>query len=167
MNALDLQHRIRELVEPSLERLGYELVAVEWLGGTQGRILRLSIEAPGSGISADDCARVSDAISPLLDEEDPVDGRYVLEVSSPGIDRPVQRPEDFERFAGYRIKLRLVEGHPRRRYAGELRGFEEGDVIVRVDGVDHRIALESVQRANLVLDLEEYQNLAEARHDDQ
>jgi len=167
MNATDLQHRVRALVEPSVERLGYDLVAVEWLGGVQGRILRLSIEAPGAGISADDCARVSEAISPLLDEADPIEGAYRLEVSSPGIDRPVQRPEDFARFVGYRIKLRLVEGHPRRRYTGELRGLEEGDVIVRVDGVDRRVALESVQRANLVLDLDEYQKLAEARHDDQ
>lgn len=167
MNALDLQHRVRALVEPSVERLGYDLVAVEWLGGSQGRLLRLSIEAPGGGITADDCARVSEAISPILDEDDPIDGPYHLEVSSPGIDRPVQRPEDFARFAGYRIKLRLVEGHPRRRYAGELRGLEDGDVVVRVDGVDHRVALESVQRANLVLDLDEYQKLAEAHHDDQ
>lgn len=166
MNPYDLQTQLRELVEPSVERLGYELVAIEWLGGAQGRILRVSIDR-AEGIDADDCGRVSEALSPVLDEADPIEGRYVLEVSSPGIERPVQRPGDFARFAGYRVKIRLVEGHPRRRFTGTLGAVEGDEIVVRVDGVDHRLRLDTIERANLVLTLDEYQGLAEARHDDQ
>lgn len=184
MHPLDIQHKVRAVVEPSVERLGYDVVAVEWLGGGYGRILRISIERqlrlisqpgdsqsgdpqPAPGITPEDCARVSEAVSPILDEADPIEGKYVLEISSPGIDRPVQRPQDYARFVGYRLKLRLIEGHPRRRYTGELRGLEDDEIVVQVDGTDHRIALDTVERANLVLSLDEYQSLAEARHDDQ
>lgn len=166
MNPLDLQHQVRELVEPSIERLGYELVAVEWLTGQQGRILRLSIDRPG-GISPQDCATVSEAISPVLDESDPIASRYHLEVSSPGIDRPIQLARDFTRFTGYRAKLKLIEGPPRRRYTGALRGLDGDEVLIEVDGTEHRVALDTIERAHLVLDLDEFQKLAEARHDDQ
>lgn len=166
MNAYDLQLQIRPLAKPSVERLGFDLVAVEWLGGTHGRILRISMDGP-AGVTAEDCARVAEVLSPLLDEADLIEGRYVLEVSSPGIDRPVQRPEDFERFEGYRIKIRLVEGHPRRRFTGEVVGLDGDEVRIQVDGAEHRLRLDTIERANLVLDLDQYQRLAEARHVDQ
>jgi len=158
MDATALQRQIRTLVEPTVERLGFELVAVEWTGGRTGPILRLSIDAPG-GVTADDCARVSSQLSPLLDAEDPIAARYTLEVSSPGIDRPVQRREDFERFRGYRVSLRLTEGPPRRRYVGELGPLDGDEIVVRVDGTDHRIPLDLVERAHLVLELDEYLKL--------
>lgn len=164
VSTIDIQQQVRELLEPSVERLGYDLVAVEWLGGAQGRILRVSIDAPG-GISAEDCGLVSEILSPLLDESDPIEGRYNLEVSSPGIERPVQRRQDFERFVGFRIKLRLIEGPPRRRYTGELVGLDGDEVVVRVDGAEHSIPLETIERANLVLTLDEYQSLAPAQAD--
>ncbi|MEZ4241252.1 MAG: ribosome maturation factor RimP [Myxococcota bacterium] len=158
MDAMSLQRRIRALLEPTVEGLGYDLVAVEWTGDRSGRVLRLSIDG-AEGIGADDCARVSNQVSPLLDTEDPIPTRYHLEVSSPGIDRPVQRREDFERFQGYRISLKLVEGPPRRRYVGALGPLEGDEVVVTVDGADHRIPLDLIERAHLVLDLEEYQKL--------
>lgn len=147
--------------------MGFDLVAVEWVGGGHGRILRLSIDSP-KGINADDCASVSDTVSPVLDAEDPIDSAYTLEVSSPGINRPVQRHLDFDRFVGTRIKIRLVEGHPRRRYTGTLAARDGDEITVTVDGTDYRILLETIERANLVLDLAQYQELAKGNsHDDQ
>lgn len=163
MDPIDLRQTVRELLEPTVARLGFDLVAVEWLGGRRGAVLRLSIEGAtekGPGVSADDCAKVTERVSPLLDEADPIPGRYTLEVSSPGIERPVQRPADFERFNGYRAKIRLVEGPPRRRYTGTLCGVDEHDLLVMVDGAEHRLPLDTIERCHLDLTLEEYQSLA-------
>lgn len=159
MESSALQHRVRSLIEPSLERLGYELVAVEWVAGRRGT-LRLSIDKVG-GVGADDCARVSFRVSPLLDEADPIASAYDLEVSSPGIDRPVQRLVDFERFVGFRIRVRAEEGLPRRRWTGTLKGVQGSTVVVEVDGTDHLIEFSTIEAAHLVLDLEAYQKLAE------
>lgn len=156
MDSLDLQRRIRTLIEPTVERMGFDLTAVEW----NGKVLRVSIDAPG-GIDADDCANVSEQVSPLLDAEDPIPGRYVLEVSSPGIDRPIQRKVDFERFRGFRAKLRLLEGPPRRRYTGVIGPVDGDELLISVDGVEHRIPLDLVESAHLVLTLAEYEKLAE------
>jgi ribosome maturation factor RimP len=156
MEAKALELRVRTLVEPAVERLGFDLVAVEW----NGRVLRLSIDAPG-GVDADDCGRVSEQVSPMIDAEDPIPSRYTLEVSSPGIDRPVQRRSDFERFKGYRVKLQLSEGPPRRRYTGVIGPVEGDELVLSVDGAAHRIPLDLVERAHLSLTLEEYQSLAE------
>jgi ribosome maturation factor RimP len=148
---------VRDLVEPTIQRLGFDLVAVELLGGARRAILRLSVH----GVGADDCALISHRISPLLDDAELITGSYDLEVSSPGIDRPVQRLTDFQRFAGFRIRLRLEEGLPRRRYAGTLVQVEGDDVVVEVDGEQHRILFDTIERAQLVLDLDEYSRLAD------
>lgn len=156
MESKALERRVRQLVEPAIERLGFDLVAVEW----SGRVLRVSIDAPG-GIDADDCGRASEQISPILDAEDPIPSRYTLEVSSPGIDRPVQRKQDFERFRGFRCRLQLSEGPPRRRYTGTLGPVNGDELTVLVDGTEHQIPLDLVERAHLSLTLEEYEKLAE------
>ncbi len=152
-----------ELLEPTVDREGYELVAVEFMTLDGRPTLRVSIDRPG-GVTVKDCSRVSRAISPALDVEDPIDGAYHLEVSSPGIDRPLQRPSDFNRFAGYQVRIQLEAAGPgeRRRYKGLLVGARDGEVEVEVDGERHRLNLDSVERARLVLDLDEYQQLAEA-----
>ena len=111
------------------------------------------------GITARDCAAVSANLSPVLDSEDPIDHSYRLEVSSPGIARPVQRPADFKRFEGYRIKIKLVEGPPRRRYTGVLADATDAEFSVIIDGESHRIATDTVESAHLVLDLHEYEQL--------
>ena len=155
---MSLTSQIRTLLEPTVNQMGLELVAVEWLGASQGMLLRLSVDGP-RGVSAQIWAQVSRALSPLLDAEDPISGRYTLEVSSPGINRPVQRPEDFQRFVGQTVKIRLEPGPPRRRYTGILAGYEDGDVCVEVDGEMFRLPAESIERAHLVLSLEQYQEL--------
>lgn len=166
MNTRELRQSVRTLVEPSIQRLGYDLVAVEWMGDAQGPILRISIDNP-NGIHAKDCSTVSRYIEPLLDEADPIESSYTLEVSSPGIERPVQRLADFTRFEGFRCRIRLEEGHPRRRYSGVLRGVDEDEILVEVDGVVHRLVNDTIDRAHLVLDIEEFNKLAEVLHDDE
>jgi ribosome maturation factor RimP len=159
VSARSLEQQIRTLIEPTVIRLGFDLVAVEWSGSRQGPVLRVSIDAP-SGVNAEDCALVSEHLSPLLDAADPISSSYNLEVSSPGIDRPVQRREDFERFAGYRIRIQLSEGPPRRRYLGVIGPLDGDELLLTVDGAEHRIPLDLVERAHLVLNLQEYQALS-------
>ncbi len=158
---LALQRQIFALLDPTLTHLGYELVAVEFLRLAGRMTLRVSIDKPG-GVGVQDCTLVSHALSPLLDVEDPIPAAYFLEVSSPGIDRPLQRPQDFQRFAGYRVKLRLAPGPGRRRYTGELLGLEGELVQIEVDGRTFKVLWEQVENAHLVLTLAQYRDLAEA-----
>ncbi len=155
----EIERRVRDLVETSVEAEGYDLVAVILTTSSGRRALRLCIDRPG-GVGMRDCARISRLLSPVLDVEDPVPGRYHLEVSSPGMDRPVQRLADFERFAGLQIKLRLAAGSGRKRARGKLCGVQGQDVLVRVDGQVVHHPLDHIERATLALSMEEYRELA-------
>ncbi len=162
MTANRLQElELYRLLTPSLERLELELVAVELTTDHGRRVLRVSIDKPG-GVGVQECAAASHALSPVLDVEDPIDGAYNLEVSSPGIDRPLMMLEDFARFAGFPARLRLAPDEARRRYRGVLLGTEDDHVLIDVDGQTHRIRWDAIERAALVLDLETYRQLAEA-----
>jgi len=170
MDPFTLRTTVRELIEPTVNRLGYDLVAIEWTSSSGPGTLRVSVDAlPGAappvdgeppGVTAHACARISRAIEPLLDAADPISARYTLEVSSPGIERPVQRAADFERFIGYTVRIRLEPGPPRRRFTGEIVGLRDRDLILLVDEQEHSIHLDTIERANLVLSLEQYQDLA-------
>lgn len=163
MDPITLRQTLRELIEPAVHRLGFDLVAIEWAG----QVLRVSIDvAPQAtdeqvqaAVTAGACARVSRAIEPLLDAADPISSSYTLEVSSPGIERPVQRRADFERFVGYTLRLRLEPGPPRRRYTGQIVGVRGDDLILLVDGEEHPLHLDMIERAHLVLSVEEYEAL--------
>lgn len=150
-----LRDRIRSIVSPTVAEADCELVAVEITGGDKGQILRLFVDAPG-GVTVGQCAGISRSLSPVLDVEDPVSGAYRLEVSSPGIDRPVETPEDFVRFAGLKAKIRLLPGAERRRYTGVLLGVVDDHVQVDVDGETFDLSLSEIDRARLVLDLDEF-----------
>lgn len=133
---------VAALLEPVLESLGFRLVRVV-VSGRDGGTVQIMAERPDGTISVDDCAIISRNVSPLLDANDPMQGSYRLEVSSPGIDRPLVRPSDFEAWAGFeaRIELKeLVDG--RRRFRGRLEGFEAGEVRVEVEleGADGKVA---------------------------
>jgi len=161
MDPFELRMQVRAIIEPTVRRLGYDLIAVQWAGDQKGFVLCLFIDGPG-GIGADDCAQVSVHVSPLLDEADPIRGRYKLEVSSPGIDRPLERLEDFQRFDGCRSKILLFEGHPRRRYTGVLAGVDGEEVLIVVDGQEHKVDYDAIEKAHLVLDLHEYEQTRHA-----
>ncbi len=138
------------LLEPHIERLGYEVTDLELkLGGRDG-VLRVFIDKPG-GVGLDDCESVSHQISALLDVEDPIPGHYVLEVSSPGLDRRLTKVEHFRRYTGedVRIKLRFpVEG--RRNFRGALKAVDEESIEVEVDGQSHRLPIATIASARLV-----------------
>lgn len=136
------------MLRPAVESLGFELVGVEFHGGSNA-VLRIYIDGP-EGITVDDCATVSHQVSGVLDVEDPVSGAYTLEVSSPGVFRPLFTPADYERFAGERVRVQLatlVGG--RRRLRGLLVGLRDGDIVVAEDGEQLVVPLAAVQRATL------------------
>ena len=128
--------RVVDIIEPAVEALGFRLVKVR-LTGQNGQTLQVMAERPDGTMNVSGCEMISRTISPLLDVEDPVAGKYYLEVSSPGIDRPLVRPEDFETWAGYEVKLEMVAMIAgRKRFRGRLEGFEDGEVRIWFDADD-------------------------------
>lgn len=124
---------VAALIRPALEDLGFRLVRVQ-VSGREGATLQIMAERPDGSISIDDCETISRQLSPLLDVHDPIRGAYRLEISSPGIDRPLVRPSDFEDWAGYEAKIEVREAiDGRRRFRGRLEGFEDGEVRMDVD----------------------------------
>jgi len=141
---------LQRVLEPAIERLGYELTDLEVRLGGQGGLLRLTIDKP-DGIDLDDCEKVSHAVSALLDVEDPVPGKYNLEVSSPGLDRKLTKVEHFQRFEGETLKVTMrfpIEG--RRRFRGKLVSSNEENIVVEVDGESHSLPLTMLDTARLV-----------------
>lgn len=131
-----LAAQLANLVEPAVADLGYRLVRVSVQGkeGSSGKIVQIMAERPDGTMSIDDCETVSKQVSPLLDVNDVVPGAYRLEVSSPGIDRPLVRPSDFVDWDGYDAKVELKEAvDGRRRFKGTLQGFEDGEVLIECD----------------------------------
>lgn len=125
---------VEELAIPILDELGYELVDVEYVKGGNNWYLRIYIDKPG-GVTIDDCQKASEQISDKLDEVDPIPHNYFLEVSSPGIDRPLKKDKDFERYKGRKVDVKLykaVDGS--KSFTGELIGLEDGNILIRVDG---------------------------------
>ncbi len=141
---------LQALLEPAIERLGYELIDLEVrLGGKSG-VVRIFIDSP-DGIGLDDCEKVSLAVSALLDVEDPLPGQYNLEVSSPGLDRKLTKVEHFHRFKGETVKVSMrfpIEG--RRRFRGTLVSTNDENIVVEVDGEPHTLPMATIDTARLV-----------------
>ena len=149
------EEQIRQLAEPVLASAGMELVQVECLRMKARWVVRIYMDREKGGVTLDDCALVSNQLGDLLDVHDVPPGPYTLEVSSPGLDRPLQRDKDFLKYRGSRIDLRLGEKiDGRRHFRGELTDYEEGDggkaLIIRSAGKTYRIPREAVLKANLV-----------------
>ena len=144
------ERRICDLLEPSVTGFGYELVGVELEGSGEGSILRVFIDRD-AGITVGDCEKASRQIGAVLDVEDPIPESYVLEVSSPGLDRPLLTADHFVRFAGHPVRLRTTEPMDGRRgWKGRLVGCREGNVVVREGDEERIIPLGLVGKANLV-----------------
>jgi ribosome maturation factor RimP len=150
-----IDRRIAEIVRPAVEGMGFELVRVRLMGGKTAT-LQVMAERPDGRMEIEDCAELSRALSLALDVEDPISGHYNLEVSSPGIDRPLTRPEDFDRWVGFTAKLEtdaLIDG--RKRFKGVLKGREGEDALIALDGAPAegpvRVPIPMLADAKLVL----------------
>ncbi|MCQ0091502.1 ribosome maturation factor RimP [Roseovarius sp. M141] len=146
-----IDRRMAEIITPVIEDLGFELVRVRLMGGKY-HTLQIMVERPEGGIEVDDCAQVSTAVSATLDVEDPLTEAYTLEVSSPGIDRPLTRLKDFEAFEGYEAKIEtndLIDG--RKRFKGILAGVEGTEVLINVDEGTIGLQFDWLADAKLVL----------------
>ncbi len=154
-NETGAARRIVELTEPVLEDLGYRLVRLK-LTGDNGCTLQIMAERPDGSMTVSDCEIVSRTLSPIFDVEDILPGEYFLEVSSPGIDRPLVRPSDFDRWKDHEAKIeltQLLDG--RKRYRGIVKGFKDGSVILGIDEGDGstvvELPFEQLSSARLIL----------------
>lgn len=142
---------LEELLRPVVEGLGYEYWGVEFRSQGRHSLLRLFIDDQENGISVEDCEKVSRQVSGVMDVEDPIQNEYTLEVSSPGMDRPLFTLEQFEAWAGHQVNIRLRMAYEgRRRFQGILKGTEDGDVVVVVDDHEYLLPFESIDKANIV-----------------
>ncbi len=143
---------VERLIAPTLADMGYAIVRVQLSGDSRPRLQVMVERSDEAGMTVEDCAAVSRAAEALLDVEDPIRGTYVLEVSSPGIDRPLTRFADFERFAGFEAKLELRVPHDgRRRFRGRLLGTEGEAVRLSTERGDISLRFDDLARAKLVL----------------
>ena len=146
-------NEVAPLIEPTIRDLGFDLVQVRMMGGSR-RTLQVMAEPADRArtMTVEDCAAISRAVSAVLDVADPIEGAYALEVSSPGIDRPLVRPDDFVRFSGFEAKVECepaIQG--RKRFKGLLRGLEGDEVVIEEAGARMSIPFDSVRKAKLVL----------------
>ncbi|MGI9487730.1 MAG: ribosome maturation factor RimP [Geminicoccaceae bacterium] len=149
---LDRKNTIADLIEPTLHAMGYELVRVMNTGGRRPTLQVMAERLDRAGMTVDHCAEISRAVSAILDVEDPIAGAYELEVSSPGIDRPLVKPADFERFAGFEARVetdRQIEGQ--RKFKGQLLGLKDEAVRLVLPDGEREIPFEAIRKAKLVL----------------
>lgn len=160
---MGVTERIEQLIAPTVEGMGFSIVRVQLSGGDRLRLQVMVERQDGQAMVVDDCADLSRAISAVLDVEDPITEAYTLEVSSPGIDRPLVRPRDFERYAGHEARIETVQPvGGRRRFRGRLLGLE-GDVVrMAVEGEEVELPLSVIGKAKLVL-TEELLGMSEGR----
>ncbi|MBV7411067.1 ribosome maturation factor RimP [Maritimibacter sp. DP1N21-5] len=151
-----IDRRLAEIVRPVIEDMGYELVRLRLMGSTKSNTLQIMADKPEGGIEVDDLSEITTAVGATLDVEDPIEGEYTLEVSSPGIDRPLTRYKDFDAWNGWLAKIEtseLIDG--RKRFKGTLAGTEDGEVLIEIedDGTPVTIGLtfDLLSDAKLVL----------------
>jgi len=151
---MDIARHVADLILPTLSDMGFELVRVQFTGTTRHTLQIMAERADRSAMTVEDCADISRAASALLDVDDPISGQYVLEVSSPGLDRPLTRVEDFERFAGFEAKLETVMPvSGRKRFAGRIVGLNDARaIVISVEETGEIVVpFSNVARAKLVL----------------
>ena len=144
--------RIEKIIEPTVKNLGFDIVRVLLSGDHNPRLQIMAEPLDGRAMNVDDCAAISRAVSALLDVEDPVSSSYTLEVSSPGLDRPLVRLQHFERFAGYEARIETamaIDG--RKRFRGRLGGIEGDSVLLQVDKTEWVFPFPDIQKAKLIV----------------
>ncbi len=145
-----VQDELKALLKPAIDAMGFEFVGVEYRSNPKNRLVRVFIDRAPDGVSIDDCADVSREVSALLDVEDPVSGQYSLEVSSPGVERPLFELDQYAEFSGHEAVLHLHAPHEgRRKLTGVLRGVDETLVAIDVDGELLEVELDAIRRAHL------------------
>jgi ribosome maturation factor RimP len=144
--------QLEELIRPVVEGLGFEFWGMEYLAKGKDSVLRIFIDTDAEkGIDVEDCAQVSRQVSAILDVEDPISGEYNLEVSSPGMDRPLYELSQYQRFIGSVVALRLrVPFDGRRKFKGQLTGVEGDEVVLLVDNEEYLLPIELIEKANIV-----------------
>ena len=149
-----VQDRLHALLEPLVETMGYELVLLEFSPHKGSALVRLFIDAP-AGITLGDCERVSREVEGVLDVEDPIPSNYRLEVSSPGLDRPLVKPAHYEKFVGQVAKVQLIAPKAgRRKFQGVLKGLQDGQVVLDTAEGTVVLKMDEIERARLVPDYE-------------
>jgi ribosome maturation factor RimP len=148
--------QIQTLIQPSVEALGYELWGLQMLNQGKFSTLRIYIENRDNGITVDDCAKVSHQVSGILDVEDPISSKYTLEVSSPGLDRPLFSLAQYQAYIGSAVKVKLrVPFDGRKKFTGVLTGIEDEDVVVHVDSEEYLLPLDAIDKANIIGDIKD------------
>jgi ribosome maturation factor RimP len=144
--------QLEPLIEPAVEAAGFRLVRLRLVGGTR-KTLQIMAERADGTMNVEDCAALSRALSAFLEREDPIEGEYVLEISSPGIDRPLTRLPDFARWSGHEAKIELKASGTdgRKRFKGRLLGLDGTDIVLEVDGARFAFAHPNIAEAKLVL----------------
>jgi ribosome maturation factor RimP len=147
-----LADRIENLISPTIQVLGFEIVRIEVLGEINPCLQIMAERVDETVMNIDDCAQISRAVSAILDIEDPITKAYTLEVSSPGMDRPLVKREHFERFAGVEVRLeKKGQGDEQRKYRGNLKGIKGDDVVLLIKGEEILIPFVDVQKAKIVI----------------
>ncbi len=154
MNKKKIIESIEDLAHPILEDGGLELVEVEYVKEGNYWYLRLFIDKPG-GVTLEDCKKVNEELSEILDMEDPIPQSYILEVSSPGVERPLKKEKDFERFSGKKIKVKTyIPINNQKKFKGLLQGYRDGNVQMELEnGEQVSIPLDKIAKANLLFEL--------------
>jgi ribosome maturation factor RimP len=143
--------QLEDILRPVVEGLGYEFWGIEYRSKGYQSMLRVFIDDAENGIGIDDCEKVSRQISGVMDVEDPIQTEYTLEVSSPGMDRPLFRPEQYQAFVGHQVQIRLrmaFEG--RRKFQGLIKGVEGDDIVVVVDDHEYLLPFDSIEKAQII-----------------
>ncbi len=144
------EDKLTEMLRPAVEETGKELLGVEFISAGKHSVLRIYIEHK-NGITVDDCAEVSRQVSAVLDVEDPISTEYNLEVSSPGLDRPLFNKSHYEAIIGETVNVKLsIPLNGRRKFKGKLLAIEGDDIIVVVDGEDYSLNINNIEKGNLV-----------------
>ncbi len=147
-----IEKQIHDLIETAMEDLGFEIVRV-MIMGDRNKVLQIMLDRRDeTTITIDDCSKASREVSAILDVEEPLDGAYHLEVSSPGIDRPLTRLKDFKRFAGHKAKIELkTKIDDRRRFSGDLKGIDGDKILIDVEGESLQIAFDDILKSKLIM----------------